>query len=263
LRNDIGGLILKILERNRTILNINLLFNRIQLKTIDEINQKLNINNEKEKSKYVPNLKRSIRELEFDPMEFQKYIQLIKDKKSQQITLAKKVKEDNLIYNKLLSKEENILEAKFKYLGKISVEIRNFDKKINQTERCIRSVEDNLNVNEKRIKKSIAEESHYLGMVDINNIKLKTEYDLIKKEFDDIINDTEKKLKESEERVLDKENDLNEIKENYFRLNKLYEKMNNPDMLVPIRPKELNLKRSTKKLKISRRGTLLDIKKMI
>ena len=256
LRNEMGGLLLKILEKNRTILSINLLFNRIQLKTIDEINQKLIINNEKEKSKYVPNLKRSIRELEFDPLDFQKLIKLIKAQKHQQIMLAKKVKEDNRNYNYLLSKENSYVEAKIKYLKNILEEIRNFEKKINHSERCIKSVEENLVINEKRIKKRISEENYLLGEIDIKNIKLKTEYDMVKKEFDDIIKDTKEKLKESEENVLDKQNDLDEIQENYNSLNKLYEKMNNPDMLIPIKHKELSHKKSSKKLKISRRGSI-------
>jgi hypothetical protein len=87
INNDIGNVIIDILDKNKTLLSINLLYNRVQLKTIDEINQKLKLNNEKEKSKYVPNLMRKIRDLEFDPNLFKKLIKQIKTKKTQQITL--------------------------------------------------------------------------------------------------------------------------------------------------------------------------------
>ena len=237
IQNDIGSLLLEILERNKTLLTINLLYNRVQLKTIDEINQKLISNNDKEKSKYVPNLKRNIRDLEFDPQDFQKLIKLIKTKKSQQIALAKRVKEDNKNYVRLLSKEQRLVNQKYEYLKKIKDEIKNIDKEINQTEKYIREDEENLVINEKNLKKRMAEENHILGEIDIKIIKLRTEYDLVKNEFDDIINDTNRRYKAIEDSVLDKQNNLKDIHENFNKLNKLYEKMNNPEFLVPINKK--------------------------
>ena len=262
IQNDIGSLLLEILERNKTLLTINLLYNRVQLKTIDEINQKLISNNDKEKSKYVPNLKRNIRDLEFDPQDFQKLIKLIKTKKSQQIALAKKVKEDNKNYVRLLSKEQRLVNQKYEYLKKIKDEIKNIDKEINKTEKDIKEDEENLVINEKNIKKRIGEENHTLGEIDIKNIKLKTEYDLVKNEYDDIINETKIRYKATEDSVLDKQNNLKDIHEHFDKLNKLYEKMNNPEFLVPINKKEPSNKRTSKKFRLSRRFSLLDLKKL-
>ena len=61
---------MNILNKNKTLNKINLLFNRVQLKTIEEINEKLKKNCIKERKRIVPEIQRSIRDLEFNPKEF-------------------------------------------------------------------------------------------------------------------------------------------------------------------------------------------------
>ena len=262
LRDDMGTLILEILDKNKTLLNINLLYNRIQLKTIDEINQKLKLNNEKEKSKYIPNIMRNIKNLEFDPDAFKRLIRQIKSKKNQQITLAKKVKEDNKSYSILLSNELNKVEIKNEELKKVNDELKIIDKKISQADQNIQYVEDNLIVNEKQIKNKITEENHKYGEVDIINIKLKADYDLIKRDFDEIIGNTKIKYKESQDKVLDAQKKLNIINDKFIYLSKLYENMTNPEKLVSIQKREVSKKKASKKLKLSRRFSVLDPKKI-
>ena len=175
LHDDMGTLILEILDKNKTLLNINLLYNRVQLKTIDEINQKLKLNNEKEKSKYIPNIIRNIKDLEFDPDTFKRLIKQIKNKKSQQITLAKKVKADNKNYLISLSKEIKKVEIKNDELKKLNDELKIMDKNISQADKNIECIDENLIINEKQIKNKIAEEKHEYDEIDIKNIKLKTD----------------------------------------------------------------------------------------
>ena len=261
LHDNMGTLILEILDKNKTLLKINLLYNRVQLKTIDEINQKLKLNNEKEKSKYVPNLMRNIRNLEFDPDLFNKFIKRIKNKKKQQITLAKKVKEDNKTYSKLLSKVLKQVEQKSSELKILSDELKILDKKISQADQNIEFVEENLIINEKQIKNRISEENHKYGEIDIKNIKLKADYDLIKKDFDVVIMNTKKNYKESENKVLDAQKNLNEMNEKLKNLSKLYDNMMNSEMLVAIQKKEVGKKKTTKKLKFTRRFSVMEGKK--
>ena len=262
LHDDMGTLILEILDKNKTLLSINLLYNRVQLKTIDEINQKLKLNNEKEKSKYIPNIIRNIKDLEFDPDTFKRLIKQIKNKKSQQITLAKKVKADNKNYLISLSKEIKKVEIKNDELKKLNDELKIMDKNISQADKNIECIDENLIINEKQIKNKIAEEKHEYDEIDIKNIKLKTDYDLIKKDFDEIIMNTKIKYKESQDKVLDAQKTLNERNEKLKNLIKLYENMMNPEKLVPITKREVGKKRAAKKLKLPRRFSVLDGKKI-
>ena len=263
LHNDIGNLLLEILDKNKTLLSINLLYNRVQLKTIDEINQKLKLNNEKEKSKYVPNLMRKIRDLEFDPNLFKKLIKQIKTKKAQQITLSQKVKEDNKNYTILLSKDLKLVEQKKNELKKVNEALNNLDRKISNSEKHISLVEENLAINEKQIKGKINEASHELGQIDMQNIKLKAEYELVKREFDDVIKSTRVRFNESQDKVLEAQKSLNEIQEKFNNLNNLYDNMMNPDMHVPIFKREVGKRKTTKKLKLTRRFSTLESKKTL
>ena len=261
INNDIGNVIIDILDKNKTLLSINLLYNRVQLKTIEEINQKLKSNSEKEKEKYVPNLIRNIRDLKFEPDLFKKFIKEIKNKKKQQITLSKKVKEDNKNYTILLGKELKLVEQKKNNLKKLNTEINNIEKLISQTDQNIEFINENAIINEKQLKNKIIEETHNLSKMELLNIKLKTEYDLVKAEFNQVINDTKDKYKESQEKVINAEKSLNTINQTYNKTKKLYEDLNNPELLIPIDKKDNLKKKITKKLKLTRKSSLLENKK--
>ena len=260
LRNEIGTLLLDILGKNKTLLSINLLYNRVQFKIIDEINRKLKLNNEKEKEKYIPDLKRNIRDLEFEPSLFKKYIKEIKKQKKQQITLSQKIKEDNKNYNYLLEQQFKLVEEKQNYLQKINEELKLLKTKISDMENNIGLTEENLIINEKQIKNKISEETHELGKIEVVNLQLKAEYDLSKKEYEQIISDTNIKYRESQDKILDAQKSLNEINQNFNNKNKIYEDLNNPKLLVPILKKEFSKKKSSRKLRISKRFSALDNK---
>ena len=255
LRNDVGKELLKLLDRNKTLLSVNLLYNRVQLKTIDEINQKLKANNEKEKAKYVPDLMRKIRDLEFDPILFKRLIKQIKSKNAQQISLSQKVKEDNKNYNILLSKDLELVEQEKNNLKKVNDEVNNLERKISHSEKNISLVEENLIINERQIKGKINEATHELGEIDIKNMKLKAEYDLVKRDLDDVIRKTRVKYMESQDKVLNAQKILNEIQEKFINLNNIYDNMMNPDMLVPIYRRESSKRKTTKRLKLRRFST--------
>ena len=97
--------------------------------------------------------------------------------------------------------------------------------------------------------------------MDLINIKLKTEYYLVKAEFNQVINDTKDKYKESQEKVINAEKSLNTINQTYNKTKKLYEDLNNPELLIPIDKKDNLKKKITKKLKLTRKSSLLENKK--
>ena len=73
---------------------------------------------------------------------------------------------------------------------------------------------------------------------------------------------TKIKYKESQDKVLDAQKTLNERNEKLKNLIKLYENMMNPEKLVPITKREVGKKRAAKKLKLPRRFSVLDGKKI-
>jgi hypothetical protein len=262
LHNDMGSLLLEILEKNKTLLNINLLYNRIQLKTIDEINEKLKSNYGKERAKYVPNLMKSIKDLDFNPEDFSNLIKQIKSKKSQQAILAKKVKEDNKEYMNLLAKENKLVKQKDLKLVKLKEGIKSIEIKIREIDKNIKLVENNYVINEKQIKERINEEKQIYEQFDVKNRKLKVEYDLVKNELDDVINNTKIRYKESQDNFLVAQNTLNDMKEKLNNLEILYEDLNNPDLLVSIPRRNSISKRRTLrgKGKLNRKMSIIDIK---
>ena len=263
LHNDMGSLLLEILEKNKTLLNINLLYNRIQLKTIDEINEKLKSNYGKEKAKYVPNLMKSIKDLGFKPEDFNNLIKQIKSKKTQQIILAKKVKEDHKEYMSLLAKENKLVKQKDLKLVKLKDEIKNIEINLREVDKNMKLIESNYTINERQIKGRINEEKQIYDQIDIKNRKLKVEYDMIKNELDDVINNTKVKYKESQDNSLIAQNTLNDMNEKLNNLKILYEDLNNPDLLVSIPRRNSITKRKTLrgKLKLNRKMSNMDIKK--
>lgn len=61
LRNETGSALIDSLRFNKNILKITLKFNRIQSRILDEIKRLIKMNNDNSKQKYIPNLKREIR----------------------------------------------------------------------------------------------------------------------------------------------------------------------------------------------------------
>ena len=56
LQNESGSSFVELLVHNKTLQTVNVGFNRIQMKCIDEINKRLKENVQRQKEKYLPNL---------------------------------------------------------------------------------------------------------------------------------------------------------------------------------------------------------------
>ena len=119
-----------------------------------------------------------------------------------------------------------------------------------------------MSINEKEINKKIKEVKQEYDKIDLQNLRLKTEYDSIKRELNEVILKTKEKYKKSEEKIIDEQNNLNEVNEKYNDLKILYEKMNNPDYLVPILKRDVGKRKTTKKLRLIKRLNTLDNKKL-
>ena len=238
IKDDIGHYIKKLLERNSTLIKINLLYNRVQLKTIEEINEKLKKNNLKERKRIIPELERYIKSIKFNPQEFKNIANKIKTKKEQEKIIFKKFKEEQKYYTTLKNEEYKIVNNKKEELKKVEEKLKIINKKISNFSNNMLLVEQNLVMNENEIKKQISKTNSEKNDIGIINIKAKADYDLTKKEMEEIINKTRIKYIETQDKIILAQKELSKITLNYKNLNKLYDNLNNPHKLSPINKKE-------------------------
>lgn len=62
LKNETGSALIDILRTNKNLTKIKLRFNRVQVRIVEEIKRLLKGNKDNEKMKFIPNLKREIRQ---------------------------------------------------------------------------------------------------------------------------------------------------------------------------------------------------------
>ena len=238
IKDDIGHYIKKILDRNTTLIKINLLYNRVQLKTIEEINEKLKKNYLKERKRIIPELERYIKSIKFNPQEFKNIANKIKTKKEQEKIIFKKFKEEQKYYTTLKNEEYKIVNNKKEELKNVEEKLKIINKKISNFSNNMLLVEQNLVMNENEIKKQISKTNSEKNDIGIINIKAKADYDLTKKEMEEIINKTRIKYIETQDKIIRAQKELSKITLNYKNLNKLYDNLNNPHKLSQINKKE-------------------------
>ena len=258
LKNEMGTLFLDVLETNKNLVNINLIYNRVQMKTIDDINRKLKLNNEKQKLKFVPNLLNDIKKLQFNPEMFGYYTQNIQNKREQQKILYKKVKQDDKHFSKLINKENKKLDIKLQENKNIQKEILDYQAKIKNIKDNFDKIQEETRLKEEEINEKIEEELKQLKVFKDQNDLLMAEYRATKKGLDEVVQETQQKYKVSLDKLELTKKSVDYTVRLIKRKTKLFEYMNNPEMLIPI--KEINeqsrskTKRTTTKL--IRRGSV-------
>ena len=250
LKNEMGNLFIEILEANKTLININLIYNRVQIKTMDEINRILKMNHEKQKAKFIPNLLRDIKNLQFNPELFQFYTQNIKTKKSQQKILYKKVRQDDKYFTKLLNTDNRKINLKVQEMENIEKEISNTQEKIKEIKDNLDNLQKKIYKHEEKMNEKIDEEKKKIKKYNDQNALLKAEYNAIKNDLEIVVKETEEKLKKSEEKLNLATISLETMNKEIKRKNELYDKLNNPEMLVPIKEDEMENKDRKKSSKM-------------
>ena len=249
LKNEMGSLFIEILENNKTLINVNLIYNRVQMKTIDEINRILKLNNEKQKAKFLPNLLKDIKSLQFNPELFSFYTQNINNKKSQQEVLYKKVKQDDRHFSKLLNKEKKRIEVKVQEMQNIQADILEIQKKIKEVKEKYDKLQNEIREHEDEMDDKIEEENKLLKDMKSKNTFLEADFTSTKKDLENVIVETKEKFKISQDKLDLAVKSYKSMTRELKRKNELLKNLNNPEMLVPIKPKidEINNNRKTKK----------------
>ena len=225
LHNEISNLILEVLDKNTTVTYINLYYNRIQLKKIDEINKILRTNAEKQKLKFVPNLITSVKNLEFNPNQFEVLTTKIKEKKREQKFLFQKVKEEDKEYCSVINGKQKDLNKKLNKLNNIKIQIQNIEKNINNIDKEIEIEEKNFISTMAKLKEKIFEEKNLLIDTKTKLTYVKQDYENAKRENQDILAITKEKFNLSQKALKKIQNSLNLINNEYIDKEKLYQKL--------------------------------------
>jgi Ran GTPase-activating protein (RanGAP) involved in mRNA processing and transport len=258
LKNEMGNLFIEILEVNKTLIYVNLIYNRVQMKTIDEINRILKLNNEKQKAKFLPNLLRDIKGLQFNPELFSFYTQNINNKKTQQEILYKKVREDDRHFTRLLNKENKKIEVKVQEMKSIQSEIVECQKQIKEVREKFDKLQEKMRDHEDEMNEKIDEENKVLKDINNKNSYLEAEFRATKKDLENVIIETKEKYKISQDKLDLAKKSFNSATREIKRKTELYKNLKNPDMLVPIKKGD-DLKKS-KKISIKKENTTTNSK---
>ena len=264
LHNDIGNLILQVLQKNRSLVYINLYYNRIPMKKIDEINKFIKINADNQKQKFVPNLIKSVRELEFNPNQFNILTAKIKGKKIERDSLYKKVKEEDNIYSSVMQEQQKDINIKMSEWTTISQQVRVLEEKMRNLDRIMAQEDKIYKEQEYKIKQRINREENNLSEAQSEKAIIQKDYNAIEMENKNILNLTQEKFNISERSFKKIYNSLSSINDNY---NKKTEELHNLMSIKfsrNLRKRATSVKKSTifsrKKSSVSVPNTLQTLK---
>ena len=225
LHNDIGNLILQVLQTNKSLVYINLYYNRIPMKKIDEINKFIKINADNQKQKFIPNLIKSVKELEFNPNQFQILTTKIKDRKVERDFLYKKVKEEDNIYSSIMQEQQKDINIKMSESTNIHNRVKQLEEKIHNLERLMAQDDKVFREQEYKLKQRISREENYLSEALSSKTIVQNEYIAIEMEHDHILSLTQEKYNISERSLKKYSNSLVSMNENLNKRNEELQKL--------------------------------------
>ena len=225
LNKDICNLIIEILRKNRTLVYLNLYYNRISLYKIEEINKLLKQNADNKKQKYIPNLVRSVKELEFNPNQFQDLTVKIKNKKKERDFLYKKVKEEDNIYSSVIEENQKGIDIKISEFNDLTLKIKELEDKLNDVDNLIIQENKNYETKEYKLKERIYQEEIYLKDAMSEKAIMEKEYKTVEFENENIYNLTKEKLNLTERAIMNVSTTLKSLNTSYYKRQDEFQKL--------------------------------------
>ena len=240
LNDEICSDILNLLEINNSLIHINLSLNRIQIKAIDDINKKLKLNSEKKKINIVPEIEKSIRDLEFKPEQFQTLSKIIIEKKNWLKTSYKKLKEEDKNYKIIMVKEKENLQKEKINLEKVKKERKIVENAIKEICKEI----DNINLinrkKENQIKSKIQKEKIKLkDILQEKNFEYQ-EYQDKKDQIMENVHKVEKEFNLINNRYTSIKNNYEAKEKEYIEKFRKYQELLDPSLLVKVKSEDNN-----------------------
>ena len=201
LKNEMGNLLVDILSHNKTLLTVNVGFNRIPIKVIDEINKKLKVNEEKLKSKFIPNLVKQIKENNIHPEMFRFLTKKIKHSQTYQSYISEKLKEDEVMFKQLKIEESDKLKNAIKLNENLEINIKKYDLQLKIVIAEIKKLKDQIKLKSNEINELIEKLKEDIKNKTITVHNLSDNYEKIKDELEYNLNQTEAQAKLSREKI--------------------------------------------------------------
>ena len=244
LQIDIGNLILEVLQKNKSLIYINLLYNKIPMAKIDEINRFIKSNADNLKQKFIPNLIRSVKQLEFNPNQFDILTSKIKSKKIDRDLLFKKVKEEDNIYSSIIQEQQKDIDIKMSESNIISGQVKQLVEKIHELEKLIFKEDKSFKEQEAKYNEKISREENYLSDALKDKATQEKEYKLVEMENENIYNLTNEKLKLSDRALQKLSYSLKLLTDNYNKKNEELHKLMSIKYSRNVRKRATSTKRS-------------------
>ena len=229
LQNESANAVIESLKLNHFITYINFKANRVPIRIMKEINIRIQNNKIIEKEKFLPQLKREIKDLSFDPEELNSLKGRIILQNQEKQIFIQKLKEDSKIIK--MKKLENEKE-----LNKVESESNNILSKIDIISKEIRKIiemreseVDNYKEESDKIEENITAITNELDVLKIENYRQQNKYDDINKKFKKIYDNTYKKYEEQRKLLMLEIDQLKSKKKKYLSKLRILEKLKNLD----------------------------------
>ena len=245
LNNDISNLILQILQKNRTLTYINLYFNRIPMNKIEEINKFIKLNFDRQKQKFIPNLIRSVKQLEFNPNQFQILANKIKNRKIERDFLFKKVKEENIIYSSAMKEQQKDINIKLSESTTKTEQLKLLEQRIQEIDEILVQEDAIFKKKEKEFKEKISIESDYLFDALSDKTLSNKDYISAKMENENILSMTQEKYYLSERALNKVSNSLSSLNKNLSEKTEELEKLLSIKLTKNYRKRTTSFKRNS------------------
>ena len=229
LQNESANIIIESLKINHFLIYINLKSNRVPIRIMKEINKRIQNNKLIEKDKFLPQLKREIKDLTFDPEEINSLKGRIILQNQEKELSIKKLKEDNKII------KQKKLENK-KELNKVESESNNILLKIENINKEIKNINDmkeseiiKYNDDSVKIEEDLAEMIRDIEKIKSENERCQEKYDEIYKKLKRAYDNTFKKYEEQRKFLMIEIDQLKSKKKKYSSKLRILEKLKNYD----------------------------------
>ena len=229
LQNESANSILESLKVNHSITYINFKSNRVPIRMMKEINIRIQNNKLIEKEKFLPQLKREIKDLSFDPEEINTLKGRIILQNQEKELSIQKLKEDNKIIK--MKKIENEKE-----LNRVESQSNNIISKLEEITKDIKKIiemkeleVDNYKERSDKIEENINDINNELYVLKLENNKYQNKYDDINKKYKKTYDNIYKKFDEQRKFLYIEIDQLKNKKKKYASKLRILEKLKNSD----------------------------------
>ena len=229
LQNESANAIIESLRINHSLTYVNFKSNRVPIRIMKEINIRIQNNKLIEKEKFLPQLKREIKDLSFDPEEINTLKGRILLQNQEKELSIQKLKEDNKIIKIKKIENEKELNKVESESNDILLKIENINKKIKTINEMKESEIINYNNESVNIEEEIANISNDIEKITIENNRHQDKYDDIYKRLKRAYDNTFKKYDDQRKFLMIEIDQLKSKKKKYASKLRILDKLKNPD----------------------------------